>query len=177
MICLTLEETNKWLQSFGASITENNSIRFSDEQQSAQYYIMAGYNVCTGIGSFINRLIEDWLPQNQKKLIWLTNWTTTQLPFQMDLVKKLRSIEGERREIIDARGHLFNKDENTLATAISFLILSMNWEGFILSENSRTYLYMGDAHIYFASSNSNKLKEVVEILNIYKFKIWHSNLN
>ena len=49
--------------------------------------------------------------------------------------------------------------------------MAFNWEGYIVAQNHKDYIYLGDEHIVFSGANSEKTEEVSKLINDYKLEI------
>lgn len=65
-------------------------------------------------------------------LIWITDWGISPSEENPIVVLKVREAFGERRNLIDAPGHLFDANEAELATALVRLVLAFAWDAHIV---------------------------------------------
>ena len=52
-----------------------------------------------------------------------------------------------------------------------FLVMSFNWEGYLMSENDDEFLYIGDQHLVFSSADACRMKEAADLVSTFQLKI------
>ena len=107
---------------------------------------------------FLSRRLAQWI-QNRDILLWVTSWAQY-TPEEMEMFSDFRQGFGEQRHLIDAPGHLFtNGDAGDLRhiTSILLFIMAFNWEGFVLSGDTRSIIWMADEML--ETSTTDKVKD------------------
>lgn len=182
MKCLTKIESEKWLASFGVGVTADYSLTFAMRNRG-------GYVLRTDLSLGASRLmwffssIVDWLPNGCNRMLWLYKWLTYP-PDQIVVFENLRQGCGEPRHIVDAPGHLFESSsyrdyesktgldiqEDGVLAAMALLMVSFDWEGYILTDSSDAHIFIGDEYLDFFSSDYDKIQQIEKIAKSYDLK-------
>jgi hypothetical protein len=103
---------------------------------------------------FLSRRLAQWI-QSSDVMLWITSWAVY-TPEEMDVFVDLRQGFGEQRRLVDAPGHLFHTgDAEELRHTASILLLMMafNWEGFVVSSDAQSILWMADEMLETSTNN------------------------
>ena len=128
--------------------------------------------------------IVDWLPNGCSRMLWLYKWLTYP-PDQIVVFENLRRGCGESRHIIDAPGHLFESSkyrnyesktdcdiqEDSVLAAMALLMVSFDWEGYIITDRSDAHILIGDEYLEFFSLDHDKIQQIEKIANSYDLKM------
>jgi hypothetical protein len=168
MKCLTSDESQGWLTLMDVQIDGNRNLLLPIRPE----------NVMTTMPSRIDNLnffsarLVDWMPNDGRRLVWLSDWNT--FPNQYIPFLKFRLGCGEARPPIEAPGHLFeisNEEEDAIMAGILFFVMAFNWAAYIVSENRKDYIYLGDEHIVFSGADADRTRMAHELINDYKLKV------
>ena len=169
MKCLTYEETRIWLDSFSVKIGEHRHLSFASFQNRLMVTLPREAHRLQSLSSCLN----DWLPNNHSRLLWLSNWETDP-PEQIVLFEKVRLGCGESRHVIDAPAHLFEApilQERVVLSGLVFLILALNWEGYLVADSCNDHVYLGDECLSFFSADDKKLKVATDMVQSFGLKV------
>lgn len=180
MKCLTHAESERWLASFGVSINENDNLEFPKRPGRTIHAIRIDLPKDGTRWMWFFSSILDWMPNDCNRMLWLYSWHTYP-PYHYVVFEKLRRGCGEFRHIIDAPGHLFdssaydnyeNKTDNDVQedgvlAAMVLLMVSFDWEGYIVTDKSEDRILIGDEYLEFYSTDYNKMQHLIEIAKSY----------
>jgi hypothetical protein len=169
MKCLTFEESQNWFSSSGVRIDENRNLRFRREHERIMTTMPKGASAL----SHLSTRLADWIAGDAGRILWLSNWETYPAE-RLIQFETMRLGCGEPRHIIDSPGHLFEQSteqENAVLAGLIFLIMTFNWEGYIVPQNQDEFVYLGDEYIVFSSGTTAKFKEVTDIVSTFHLKL------
>lgn len=179
MNCLSREECNNWLRPSGITISQDGSLELDGyvERDLSKVFLVLPKDA-----SGLQRLAEalaGWLPPLSQKLLLLTAWSLYP-PHEKVIFDRIRISFGEGADLSNLPGHLFletrdggrrdyddrtNEDINEESTLVwmVYLVLLVNWCGYLFSRNSRDLIYLGDGYVGLYSENTKKITRIVEI--------------
>jgi len=188
MKCLTLVECQQRLAPSGVSISEHGYFIFPKRQGSAPYVIKTDLPIGASKLMWFFSALVDWLPNGCNRMLWLSKWLTYP-PDQVVVFEKLRRGCGELRHIVEAPGHLFvsstyenyegksdcDVEEDGILAAMLLLMVSFDWEGYLVADNSDDRILIGDEYLEFCSVDILRIQRIIKIAKSYKLK-YESNL-
>jgi hypothetical protein len=169
MKCLTYNESKDWLASIDVQIDGNRNLLLPMRPEN----VMTTMPKRAKALSFFSARLADWFPVDCNRLFWLSNWETYP-PDQFIIFGKIRLGCGESRAPIEAPGHLFEsstEEENAIMAGLIFLITAFNWEAYIVAENRKDYIFLGDEYVVFSSANVERLKQASEVIADFKLEV------
>jgi hypothetical protein len=75
--------------------------------------------------------------------------------------------------MIEAPGHSFtqpNQGEIAVLGGLMFLVMAYSWEAYLVARKNREFVFLGDEHIVFCSSDSDRMQEVAEFREAFRLK-------
>jgi hypothetical protein len=186
MKCLSEAESQEWLASLGANIVRSKPLLSSDicfSNSQTRQFLTTNWPVKTlQLTRWSIRLVN-WLPTNRQHMLWLKNWDTD--PSEPYLFfEQIRSGYGEKRDIIESRGHVFgsekdsshsntgrsdNQEEVTMSGLV-FLTMCFNWDAYLLAKGSTDYICLQDELTIFSSESQDRIKQANELLELFKLR-------
>ncbi len=190
MRSLTVIESKEWLGSFGVEVLgdldsnmNNMPLGFraeSDAQRQEVFCLVPGE---AGSAEVFAAQIMEWLPAGDERLFLLTHWLTYP-DRRVPLFELIRRGWGEDRSLSDAPGFLFQSAENenveerqkptnaneAILCGLVFLSICYTWEGYIISMNSRDFIFLGDGFVQFSSTDSAKIDEAKSLIETFQLQ-------
>ena len=164
MKCLTDSESEQWLLS--ASMTINGP---DLRPQWPFTTLMTDVPRSLNFSGFAKRA-AGWISDRAERMLWISNWNTDP-PEGLSLFEASRRGWGENRRLFEAPGHIFNSpDDSIILASYCCLILAFNWEGFVVAAKDREFIYLGDEHVVFSSSQSEKMNEATALRTAFGLK-------
>jgi len=106
---------------------------------------------------FLSRHLAEWI-QSSDVLLWVTSWALY-TPEEMKMFLDFRQSFGEQRRLIDAPGHLFQNgdaDDVRHTTSLLLYMMAFNWEGFVLSHDAQSIIWMADEILETSAKEKGK---------------------
>ena len=63
------------------------------------------------------------------------------------------------------------EQENAVLAGLMFLIMTFNWEGYLVPQNRDEFVYLGDEHIVFSSADAGKMKDVEGFVSTFHLEV------
>ena len=168
MKCLTFSESEAWLAPIGVTIDGNRNL-LPDGPISSVMTTMP--KSALPLSRLAQRIVY-WVPHDIELLLWVSNWETE--PYEPLVVfETLRRACGEFRPMIEAPGHSFtqpNQGEIAVLGGLMFLVMAYSWEAYLVARKNREFVFLGDEHIVFCSSDSDRMQEVAEFREAFRLK-------
>lgn len=107
---------------------------------------------------FLSHHLAEWIQSSLDTLLWVTSWASYTSE-EMEMFLEFRQGFGEQRQLIDAPGHLFQSgdmDNINHITSILLFMMAFNWEGFVLSSDAQTIIWMADEILETSTKEKGK---------------------
>lgn len=162
MQVLSDSECANWLSAHGYTFQDVNRsegqeghIRLPASYHRSAFEMSVSTDARTQI--FLSHRLAQWI-QGSDVLLWVTSWALY-TPEEMEMFLDFRQSFGEQRHLIDAPGHLFQSgDADDLRRTASILLFMMafNWEGFVLSSDGKSIIWMADEILETSAKKKDK---------------------
>lgn len=166
MKCLTPKECSDWLR-------ERDIFEAPYSQEAAADDFCFQFEPPTKpsrLTAFTRRLFGTF-GEFSGALVVFTDWALYQ-PDEMALVDSLRRGHGERRDLIDAPGHLFTSAELAEAIAHCYVAVMFGWSAYLYLPSGAATIYFWEGDLVdFWSADESLIKAVREIIQTYELRI------
>jgi len=124
---LTYEECARWCSAHGYPVTEGRGSPAPAARKSYRRIDLA-YPADSGRKVELARAVVRWMVASGDLLIWIADWAVWPSSQHMPLFTRFREAFGEDRPLIEAPGHLINKEQADDATSILAVALLFVWD-------------------------------------------------
>lgn len=166
MKCLTRQEAEQWLASRQVQMDEHKHLQCAGTQLKVTTSKPDERRVLAQYAAYL----AGWLPCDTTRMLWVSGgWDKVSL----NMFEKMRKGFGESRSLTDAPGHLFeaSDQENCLLTGFAYLMMACDWCGYIVPECGNEFVFLGDEHVVFSSTEVPKIREVSDLVAHYGLKV------
>jgi hypothetical protein len=164
MKCLTNTEQNEWLTR--RAIVERPYGTNEASKHYVQFYSPKNFR---GIESFTHHLSDLFLAGSEALLVF-EDWPFYQ-PYEMRLVDHVRSAFGEKRNLIDAPGHLFTAEEGDDLIGLFSLGVAFEWTSYLyFAKNKATVLNWEGVIFDFWTEDERSLDDLLKLMGDFKLE-------
>ncbi len=178
MKCLTYAEAEAWFASFGVRISEHYSLSLPPRVSTERRIFIPNLQIDSTRLAFFSVQVVDWLANGCQRMLWLSNWETY-TSNQAIFFERVRLGCNENRHLIEAPGHLFESSsydrgdydsrtaidhqENAILSGLFLLMVSFNWDGYLVAQNQCDYVMLRDRGVMFFSPHDSKIDEAIAL--------------
>lgn len=135
MRCLSYQECADWCRSHGYPVLEADAHgRPSPAVRKSYRRIELAYPDDSGSKVDLARAVVRWMVASGDLMLWVADWAVWPSSQHMPLFTRFREAFGEDRPLIEAPGHLVNREQADDATSILAVALLFVWDCHVFSE-------------------------------------------
>ena len=123
--------------------------------------------------ALLARDLVAWVGEFETVLFWLSDWPFCK-PDEMAIALGLRHGHGERRQLIEAPGHIFEfKERDELVGWVS-LMMSFGWDGHLFTSPFRGNMFQTshEDFVWLVTSDPQQFGDAREFIRKYDVKIY-----
>ncbi len=176
---MTYDEAEIWLRASNVQLSLDLGREFPQLAKTDLHNVMVPLpSTPTKVAYFALRVIE-WLPVERTRLLWLTKWHQYPL-LQRLFFETVRRSCGIADSISLSPGLLvgpnqdqtfeveYSSPQHSILGGLLLLMLSYDWQGFIVAQDCSDQIIIGDENIYFCSNDRDRISAAVELAKQYQ---------
>jgi hypothetical protein len=114
----------------------------------------------------INELFSAFPSNIDAWLLWVLDWDLWPNEEYPELWNEIREYHGEHRWLIDARGHLFAKNEKALARGMMRLAMLFGWTAFLIPDPATFVVFIdSDELMCIQAADQSSISELAAKVN------------